>query len=483
VAEVSWVHGSRIKRNSLFAGLSQLIRLLANFVLFVGIARLYGPEAFGQFTAAHTLGTIFLLLGDFGFDVLLSTEVSRRRHQLTELAFTYFSAKILFATSAALLMLFVASLQHVSQATQTLMEVFCLFVLFSSLTNYFFALFRSVEELHYETWISFVMNSAMLGTLAVLGVFHASLLTISLAFVASRLLGLLVALATSRHLLRWSEFRFALPSGEQFRQISVFGLYAIFGTLLFTQDTILLSWWAGDAAVGVYQSVMKLVSLALLLSDISFYTLLPVLSRLHETENERWLAMGRLLHKTLAFLVLPMSFIMIVFPREVIALLYGLQGYGEAVPILRVFGWVLLVRYSVEASAMMLTSSRRQSWRLVFSALACGLNYGLNQHAIPQAGAWGAAVVSLITNLALGCGFVLAARRDVLAWWKEWRTYVPLLVALCLGALLWDGRYLSPYVSAPVSLAIIVITILHVGYLREERDQIFSFDRSVLSLR
>jgi branched-subunit amino acid transport protein len=92
-------------------------------------------------------------------------------------------------------------------------------------------------------------------------------------------------------------------------------------------------------------------------------------------------------------------------------------------------------------------------------------------------------VVSLITNLALGCGFVLAARRDVLAWWKEWRTYLPLLVALCLGALLWDGRYLSPYVSAPVSLAVIVITILHVGYLRQERDQIFSFDRNILSLR
>ena len=49
----------RIGSNSFFSILTQFIRLLANAVLFIGIARVYGVEAFGQFTTAHTY-TIFL---------------------------------------------------------------------------------------------------------------------------------------------------------------------------------------------------------------------------------------------------------------------------------------------------------------------------------------------------------------------------------------------------------------------------------------
>src|SRR5882762_8439858 len=95
---------SRIHWNSLYSFLSQAIRLLTNFLMFVGIARFYGAEAFGQFTTAHTFSTIFIIFADFGFDSLLTTEIARNRDHAAELAQRYFSLKIICAVGASVAM-------------------------------------------------------------------------------------------------------------------------------------------------------------------------------------------------------------------------------------------------------------------------------------------------------------------------------------------------------------------------------------------
>jgi len=67
----------RIKKNSFFSLISIASRLVANVIVFWLIARIYGPENFGIFTFAHTTATILILLADFGFDILLTTELSK----------------------------------------------------------------------------------------------------------------------------------------------------------------------------------------------------------------------------------------------------------------------------------------------------------------------------------------------------------------------------------------------------------------------
>src|SRR6266852_2655435 len=104
----------RIKRNSLFVLLSQLIRLFTNALLFVGVARFYGPIGFGQFTAAHTLSTIFLLLSEYGFDTLLVTEIAHDRERAPQIVGTYFSVKVILAVVSTLLMIVFVGFEPVS---------------------------------------------------------------------------------------------------------------------------------------------------------------------------------------------------------------------------------------------------------------------------------------------------------------------------------------------------------------------------------
>ncbi|MEK7249818.1 MAG: oligosaccharide flippase family protein, partial [Bacteroidota bacterium] len=328
-----------IKKNSAFVLATHILRLIANSFLFIGLARFYGPTEFGQFTAAHTLSTIFVILADFGFDVLLVTEVARQKLRATEIAQRYLSMKLIFSFAASCLMLGFAYLQDVSPATKNLMYLFSLYVLLSALMNFFFALFRAVEEMHHETRISFFMNAILVMVALFLGVYHAPLWLIAAVFIGSRFIGLILAIVEGERLVSLRSFKLVFGRPEDLVQMSVFGLHALFGNLFFVQDTILLSWWAGDHQVGVYQAVFKVVVLGLMISDVSFYAILPVLSRLHRENTGQWIAVGRLLHKTLLFVSLPIAFVCIVFADQVIGILYGAKAYEEAVPLLRVFGW------------------------------------------------------------------------------------------------------------------------------------------------
>ena len=70
-----------IRRNTVFSFAAALIRMLATMLMFVGIARFFGPQAFGQFALAHTYLTIFYIIADFGIDILLMTELAYRREE------------------------------------------------------------------------------------------------------------------------------------------------------------------------------------------------------------------------------------------------------------------------------------------------------------------------------------------------------------------------------------------------------------------
>jgi O-antigen/teichoic acid export membrane protein len=471
---------SKIKWNSFFSFLSAFIRLLTNFILFAGIARLYGGEAFGQFATAHSLSLIFLLLADFGFDTLLATEIARRREHAVEIAQKYFSLKVLFALGTALLMVGLPVIHRFSGPTTTYIMVFSLYVFFSSLNNCFFALFRGLEQLHHETRISFVSNMVLLFAAFLVGFYHFPLSFLAIVFVGTRIIGLILALRVKTAVPWRALLRFDLSGWEEVRSRTlVFGFHYLFGNLFFTMDSMLLAFWRGDHEVGVYQSVFKIAVLALAIPDIVIGAILPVLSRLYAEDRARWMYLGQLVNKTLLFLVLPISMVFIVYADQLIHTIYGPSSFDEAVPLLRIFAGIVLVRFAVESFALMLTTSLQQEKRLLIVVAATAMNFILNYFMIRQYSFYGAAIVSLVTNLAVGFGYIFFTRSyfSKIAW--DAGTIISVLATLAIGALLWQLKVLSMWYFAPIAVSLCVATSYFAGYSRSERSLIFSFNARV----
>ena len=356
-----------------------------------------------------------------------------------------------------------------------LMYFFSLYVLFSAVLNFFFFLFRGYEEFHKEAKISLVMNSFLLVIVVILSVIHVSLFVIAGTFIGTRLIGIFFAMRNVKDKLDWKNYHFSLVNKADFLKINVFGLYGIFGTILFLLDTTLLAFLTNDLQVGLYQSVIKLASLGLIVSDILVYSILPSLSQYYKGDSSKWFMLAKYTHRTLMFVGMLIAFFMIVFPADIITLVYGPNRYDAAVPIMRVFGCVVFIRYSSEAGGLLLTSSHRQFQRLIVVVVATIFNFGANLLIIPRWGIVGAAVVAIVTNLIVGIGYLYYSRtfRDI--WLLDVVQYIPFIVAIFLGFLFWEGRSLNVFISLPVSLIIILVTVLFVGFNKVERYKLITW--------
>jgi O-antigen/teichoic acid export membrane protein len=460
---------SNVRWNSFFAFLSQVIRIVTTIVLFIGIARFYGVDSFGQFATAHTLSTIFLLLADFGFDSLLATEIARNREHATQLTSKYFSIKILFIFSATLLLFIFPYIHQFSPATNTLIQIFSLYVLSASLNSFFFALFKGFEEFSHETWISFVINLLLLILLVILGLFHVALSYIALCFVMTRFLGIAFSIPIARRLVNFRIFHLDFKDCRNLiKRVVVFGLQYVFGNLFFLFDTVLLALLCSDREVGIYQSAFKIVTLSLIIPDIAVNTMMPVLTRFHRDDVEKWNNYGRLLYKILFLVSLPVALIMFVFADQIIQFLYG-GAYLEAIQILRFFSMVILIRYGADAYALMLTTSQRQFVRMLIVVAGTLINIALNIWLIPLYGVWGTAIVSLITNITVAFGYMICSRVSIRKWSFEFRSIALFGFSLLLGLVMWNYRIISIWFLLPPTVILFAFIIYFFGFSQRER--------------
>jgi len=467
----------RIRKNSLYSTLSISSRLIANVFIFWIIARYYGPSVFGQFTSAQVLAANFIIFADFGFDILLTTEVARNKKNAVKLFQQFFSLKLIFNFVALIAMWCIALLGNFSMETRALILILSFYTIFSTLSNFLFALYKGFERLEFETQITLYMNVGLILIALPLILFRVNILLIACVFVLTRILGFTIGIFYSKKLLPQISYGFLLDGFNEIKKkVLVFGFFLLFNNLFFQMDTILLSLWRGDHEVGVYQAVFKLIMLPLIIPDIFINTLMPLLSRLNVENYTQWKKVGNLMNKILLAVVLPVSVVLFVYSDQIIKIIYGSKDYIDAVPILKIFAIVLFVRFSLEAYALMLTTSDRQKVRLYTVLAATLLNFTINYFLIPKYGAFGTAIVSLITNVFVGLIYYLTNFNLVRQYLFNIKTLLFLLLSLGIVYLFWLNKSITVFITAPILGIIFILFAYFFFFTKDERELIFSSD-------
>ena len=431
----------KIKTNSLFSFLSVGSRVIANFVVFWVLARYYGPEVFGQFTFSLTLVTTFIFIADFGFDILLTVEIAKKKEKAVEIFQNLFSIKVVFTAISVVGMLLFILFFNVSQTSKILVLVLSVYLIFTTLTNFINALFKGFEKLEYETKVSFISNLLLLVIVIVLSLFKANVIIIAIGFVIAKMIGLFAGFNYLSKFLHKIRFKFSLGFfGELKGKILIYGLHFVLNYLYFQLDTILLAVFKNDYEVGIYQSVFKLISLPLILPEIINNVFLPALSRLNNENTENWKKLGFLMSKFLLGMIIPVTLVFFIFAKDVLDIVYGVDKYVGAVNILKIFSIILLVRFCMEPYGLMLTTENRQKFRMYTVIIITILNFGLNIIFIPLYGPFGAAIVSLISNTAMLVTYWIANKKLFHEWIFNFNT---MFIFLMFGFLLYIFRYLK----------------------------------------
>ncbi|GAB4129666.1 MAG: flippase [Ignavibacteriales bacterium] len=464
---------ARIKKNTLYSLLSISSRLVANVIVFWMIARIYGPDIFGTFTFAHTTSTLLILLGDFGFDLLLTTEISKARENATNIFQSIFSLKILFALTAFLLMWIVSFVGNHSPETQFALRIFSFFTLFTTLTNFSLALIKGFEKFSLESIVSLIMNVSLVIIIPVLTYAKVHILIIAAAFVITRLFGLIFSIYFNKKILPQISFKIKFPKEKELhKKVMIFGINLLFTNLFFQLDTILISFLKGNTAVGLYQAVFKLIILPLMIPDIMNFALLPVLTRLFVSDKEKALKLSYLMNKTLFLLSLPITLILFLFASDIITLIYGGKLFADSIPVLKIFAFNIFVRFAFETFALMLTTTDKQIIRMYTVVAATFVNLSLNIILIPQLGITGAAMVSLITIILVYFIYTVYSFKLYLQWFIKKEMILMFTIFLLTGLLI-------SYLKVPMLYGIPIIAIVFgsTGYYYfevSERSLLFS---------
>jgi O-antigen/teichoic acid export membrane protein len=232
---------------------------------------------------------------------------------------------------------------------------------------------------------------------------------------------------------------------------------------------MLISLWRGDHEVGIYQSVFRIIALCLILPDITIAATLPSLARLYDNDRMQWIKLGSVLNRMLIHIGLFLGLFLIVGAESIINVLYGLKSYNAAVSLMKIFGIVVIIRYSVEIPALMLTTSRQQYKRMFLVVVATVVNVLLNMIAIPKYGIYGAAIVSLIVNALVGIGYIVTVKKSYYYQLFSLNNILP----LCLTIMMFIVTILFPHYSfwyvSVVAFIIYASIVFNFGYKKEEK--------------
>ncbi|MBD3265308.1 oligosaccharide flippase family protein [bacterium] len=452
--------GKRITRYGTILSISGMVCKLLLLVYTVLAVNILGQDKFGRIEYFIEIAVIFTVLFDFGLEQTVTREVARRRetiHRILAPLLTY-----RFLVSLMGVVVFILFLLLTGKANHTLSLILCTATYFFVVLNLMTAraLVRSFEWLGTEGAANIVEKVIQIGLAVLFLYFLPKLPLIVLCYTAGMIAAFSIYVAVLFRHFSFSTTGVNWRLGWEWQKIAVMiGLAGSCIMLLHRQDTAMVNWISGDAETGLYRAPYRFLEGLFLFPQVLAISAYPVFSKLFH-EGRPFSETAALLLRGLMILCLPITIGGTVVASEMIpALLSSLEPGGDR--IFQILLWALPFVYANFLLGTILVATDRQKWNLIASV--CGLlcNAVLNIPAIYWYGAYGASVVTIVSQ-GLYCFLLLVYTRNSLSATGLY-SYISILVACAVMAFVL--RWTSCHWTLDIGIGAMVygITLLITG--------------------
>jgi O-antigen/teichoic acid export membrane protein len=400
-----------ILKNSGALALSTVIGKVFYLLLFVLIGRYLGVSDFGRYTFALSFIAMFLVISDLGLNLLTVREVAKDK----SLTNKYLNNLVVFKTFLAflafsLVMLFVVLLGY-PEKTIKIVFLLALATFFFNISTGIRWIFQAYLKLEYDSVLNVVQNilGFVLGYLllrlnwGLYGIGYSQIFVWILILISSWVL------ISKKFTPIKFEFDFKFW-GKLLRNSLPFALMLVFTGLYLNLDTVLLSFFKGDHAVGLYNAANRLVLAGKMTSGILMASLFPIMS---ETSRESKEEFDRLLGKSLTLMfcfALPISVGTIFLAGRTINLFYGAEFSGS-VPALKILIWGMFCMYLSIVMGNGLIAKGYQRINTAITGIGLVISLLLNFSLIQRFSYLGTSVAILTTEFFVMVAAVFFARK------------------------------------------------------------------------
>ena len=369
-------------RNTLALGGS----LLATWTVALGVRlilpRQLGPENFGAFQFADAFTTAFFVVTSLGVETYIRKEVSTRKEHASEFVGGLLLLRIVMSLLVIAVMI---ALMHAAGRPlhiQRLVLFFAAYQFFNVLNETGAALLHSVGAVDgvavLNVGTKVVWGAGILGALRM----GAGVEGVAVALAASEALKTAALLVLAR---RHLDLKLAIDLPRTLAVVSAslpFYLNYLAHTVYGRLDVSLMSFLTVDAEVGWYGAAQNLAGVALLITPLMGWVLLPMFSRAAaRSEQQLDLVVRRTLEAVLSAAV-PVSLLLGLGADVLIPAVFG-RAFAPAVGSLRILAPMFILTYAAMVASTALIRLER-GWAVTAISLSgLGANALLNFFLIP----------------------------------------------------------------------------------------------------
>jgi len=165
-------------------------------------------------------------------------------------------------------------------------------------------------------------------------------------------------------------------------------------------DSVLLNIFRTDAETGYYNAAYNLVFSAAVLSNVFNTSLYPSLSRQAVNDPGQ---LPKIYERSLGYLILlalPIAVGVWALADQLVVLLFK-AAYQQAAPVLQIVIWVLPWMFASEFLGYIVVISGKERFVARSVLISTGFNVLLNLYMVPRFGVFGAAVMTVVTEVVL----------------------------------------------------------------------------------
>lgn len=420
-----------IAKNTLYLTVASVGQKVLAFVYFMFIARVMGVEGTGAYFLALSITTIFSVVADFGLQPVLVREIAKGRDAHTMIR-SILGAKIGFVLLGALAANTTAWVLGYSPLVLGLVALASLVMILDSLHLTFYGILRGKQKLQYESLGVFVGQMLILLVGGAVLIFGPSLYGLIIALLAGSIFN--VGYSLSRVVKHFGSSMLVPAWNWPFTKKLLIIALPFFLAGAFTKvysyiDTVLLSQYHGEAAVGLYSIAYKLTYSFQFLPLAFVAALYPGLSKLLVTDKKRVVEVFEDAMWYMMILVTPIVLGIWSIAPELVVAFAGSEFVGSIFP-LQVLIFVLFFIFLDFPIGSLLNAADRQGTKTAIMGVTMVVNVILNFVFVPAYGVVGACYAALGSFFVLFAGGMYFVPQIIkISFWKLTKRLIPILFA------------------------------------------------------
>ncbi|MFP4498139.1 MAG: flippase [Vulcanimicrobiota bacterium] len=401
--------GRLLAKNSLFYTMSLGLRVLFTALIFLYMANVLPVDDFGKMTLGNAYGKLMVIFVSFGFFQFVIRQIAERQEDAHKYLVNIIFLMFVFSFSTFAVSGVLVKILKYSYQTIIIVNLFLLYNIVGSVAQLISSFFRGVMKFEYEFYSAIVPDILMFVSIIYLVHINANLYLICFAFILSRVLYALVA-------LYFYIKNFGFPGLKKnlnlmfakniLRETYPFALWMAMELLYMQIGTIILSYYAPESKVGIFQGAFGVIILGQFGLGIVVTVFYPYVSKKYVQGMEEMKKSVTVANNSILIVILPLLFFIYYFSKDIMELVYrNSTEISGAWPVLSFLAIAYFFLYAPPFSHLFL-AMKRQDINLKVSIFTNIVNIVASFILIPRYQEIGVCIASLIAFVFLRIIFI-----------------------------------------------------------------------------